>query len=79
MTNGRALLTLAASQSMLNRDAANVMTEIGVSAATDITGYGLIGHLLEMCTGSGVGVQFLISIRLSSTGGWPDATNRGLQ
>jgi selenide,water dikinase len=34
---------------MLNRDAARVMTEHGARAATDITGYGLIGHLLEMC------------------------------
>jgi selenium donor protein len=42
---------------MLNRDAANAMTEIGVNAATDVTGYGLIGHLLEMCSGSGVGAE----------------------
>ena len=34
---------------MLNRDAARIMTDVGVSAATDITGYGLVGHLLEMC------------------------------
>jgi len=33
---------------MLNRDAAEAMVEIGVSAATDITGYGFVGHLLEM-------------------------------
>ena len=39
----------------LNRDAAAVMVEVGVNAATDITGYGLIGHLLEMCDGAGVG------------------------
>jgi len=32
----------------LNRDAARAMTEVGVSAATDITGYGLLGHLHEM-------------------------------
>jgi selenide,water dikinase len=42
---------------MLNRDAAAAMTEVGVSAATDITGYGLIGHLLEMCAGSGTGAE----------------------
>jgi selenide,water dikinase len=42
---------------MLNRDAAAVMVEVGVSAATDVTGYGLIGHLHEMCAGSGVGAQ----------------------
>lgn len=32
----------------LNRGAAEAMTEVGVSAATDVTGFGLVGHLLEM-------------------------------
>ncbi len=39
----------------LNRDAARAMVEAGVSAATDVTGYGLLGHLLEICRGSGTG------------------------
>jgi len=42
---------------MLNRDAAEVMVEAGVNAATDVTGYGLIGHLLEICDGSGAGSE----------------------
>lgn len=42
---------------ILNRDAARAMVKVGVSAATDITGYGLIGHLLEICSGSGVGAN----------------------
>ena len=42
---------------MLNRDAARVMTEVGVSAATDVTGYGLIGHLLEMCAKVGAEIR----------------------
>jgi selenide,water dikinase len=46
---------------MLNRDAARVMSEVGVSAATDITGYGLIGHLLEVCVGSKVGAEIRAS------------------
>jgi selenide,water dikinase len=41
----------------LNRDVALVMTEVGVSAATDVTGYGLVGHLLEMCAGAGLGAE----------------------
>jgi len=42
---------------MLNRDAAAAMTKVGVSAATDITGYGLIGHLLEMCARVGAEIR----------------------
>ncbi|HEY5610272.1 MAG TPA: selenide, water dikinase SelD, partial [Thermoanaerobaculia bacterium] len=45
----------------LNRSAAEAMVEVGVHAATDITGYGLVGHLLEMCDGSGVGARIRVS------------------
>jgi selenide,water dikinase len=41
----------------LNKDAAEVMTEIGVNACTDITGFGLLGHSLEMAKGSKVGIR----------------------
>jgi selenide,water dikinase len=46
---------------MLNRDAAKAMVEAGASAATDVTGYGLIGHLLEMCEGAGIGAEIRVS------------------
>jgi len=46
---------------MLNRDASKAMVDAGASAATDVTGYGLIGHLLEMCEGSGVGAEIRVS------------------
>jgi cysteine desulfurase len=42
--------------SALNRDAAEAMIEVGVSACTDVTGFGLLGHLREMTAGSGVDV-----------------------
>lgn len=45
----------------LNRDASRAMVECGASAATDVTGYGLIGHLLEMCEGAGVGATLTVS------------------
>jgi selenide,water dikinase len=45
----------------LNRDAAKGMIDVGVNAATDITGYGLIGHLLEICDGSRVGAEIRTS------------------
>ncbi len=38
----------------LNKDAAGSMQEVIVSACTDITGFGFLGHLHEMSAGSGV-------------------------
>lgn len=39
---------------LLNRGAAEAMNEVGVSAATDVTGFGLLGHLHEMTRAAGV-------------------------
>ncbi|MGH9375002.1 MAG: selenide, water dikinase SelD, partial [Terriglobia bacterium] len=39
---------------MLNRDAGEVALEHGVRSATDITGFGLLGHAREMAAGSKV-------------------------
>jgi selenide,water dikinase len=36
----------------LNRDAAGVMSNFDVGACTDVTGFGLLGHLAEMVCGS---------------------------
>ncbi len=44
----------------LNRAAAEVMMAVGVSACTDITGFGLIGHASEMAQASGVGIKIFI-------------------
>lgn len=41
----------------LNSDACNAMLEVGVSACTDITGFGLLGHAYEMARGSGVSLE----------------------
>jgi selenide,water dikinase len=38
----------------LNRASAEAMLEVGAHACTDITGFGLLGHLREMAAGSGV-------------------------
>jgi selenide,water dikinase len=40
------------SMAMLNKRAAEIMLEVGVSTATDVTGFGLIGHLSEVLTAS---------------------------
>jgi selenide, water dikinase len=42
------------SMAALNRLACEAMLETGVEAATDVTGFGLLGHLHEMAEGSGV-------------------------
>ncbi len=46
-------VAIAAMQT-LNRAASEAMVAVGVSACTDITGYGLLGHLHEMLHASGV-------------------------
>lgn len=45
----------------LNKNAAEAMQEIGVHACTDITGFGLIGHALEMARASGVWIEIRAS------------------
>ncbi len=42
------------SMSALNRKASEIMVEAGVRAATDVTGFGFLGHLGEMAVQSGV-------------------------
>ncbi len=37
----------------LNRDAARIMADFNISACTDVTGFGLLGHLAEMVNRSG--------------------------
>jgi selenide,water dikinase len=37
----------------LNRAAADVLVESGIRAATDVTGFGLLGHATEMARASG--------------------------
>ncbi|HEX9189231.1 MAG TPA: selenide, water dikinase SelD [Vicinamibacteria bacterium] len=41
----------------LNRAAAEAMVEVGVHACTDVTGFGLLGHLREMAAASGVDAE----------------------
>src|SRR5450755_3191680 len=52
-----ALAPAVAAMSTLNRAASEAMLEVGVNAATDVTGYGFLGHLREMCAASGVGAE----------------------
>lgn len=72
---------------MLNDGAARAMKEVGVSAATDITGFGLLGHLREMLVASGVAalinvaqVPVLSGVRdLVGQGYFPGGSKRNLE
>jgi selenide,water dikinase len=71
------------SMASLNRDAASAALDSGARAATDVTGFGLLGHLFKMARASGVtavvdarAVPYLEGAR-SAAG--PGATSSGSQ
>lgn len=45
----------------LNKTASEVMLAVGVHACTDITGFGLIGHALELAEASRVGIEIEVA------------------
>ncbi|MBU1347954.1 MAG: selenide, water dikinase SelD [Alphaproteobacteria bacterium] len=49
--------TLIASTTQLNAVGADLAEAAGVHAMTDVTGFGLLGHALEMARGSGLGIE----------------------
>jgi cysteine desulfurase len=57
----------------LNRAAAEAMMEVGAHACTDITGFGLLGHLREMAAGSGVDVTLHAGTVPTLDAAWPFA------
>jgi selenide,water dikinase len=76
-----------ASMAMLNRAASEAMVAVGVHAATDVTGFGLLGHLAEMLRASEVGaavhtadVPLLPDVRaLAEQGLVPGGSGRNLE
>ncbi|HEY0226646.1 MAG TPA: selenide, water dikinase SelD [Mycobacterium sp.] len=52
---GEVFAEAIATMTQLNRDAAQAATTAGLRAATDVTGFGLLGHLYKMCRASKVG------------------------
>jgi selenide,water dikinase len=51
---GQVFPQAVASMTTLNRDACAAALEAGLTAATDVTGFGLLGHLYKMARASGV-------------------------
>jgi selenide,water dikinase len=49
--------TMIASMTQLNSVGRDVADMAGVHAMTDVTGFGLLGHLLEMCRGAGLSAR----------------------
>lgn len=78
------LLVAVDSMRQLNRDAAAVLSDFEVHAATDVTGFGLLGHLLEMCRASDANARIRASapkllpgaLRLAEEGCAPGGTAR---
>ena len=70
----------------LNRPGAVAMQRVGVNAATDVTGFGLMGHLKSMVKGSGVAAEVNLSAipvlpgtrELLDNGVAPGGTHRNL-
>jgi selenide,water dikinase len=75
------------SMTTLNDGAARAAAAVGVSAATDITGFGLLGHLGHMVAASRVGAEIALDSlplldharNLAARGIVPGGTNRNLQ
>ncbi|MDB5085888.1 MAG: selD [Bacilli bacterium] len=71
----------------LNKTAAEVARGYDVHACTDITGFGLLGHLLEMARGAGVGIHVQSSSvprlerarELAAEGVMPGGTKRNFE
>ena len=72
------------SMRQLNREASAVLSGFDVHAATDVTGFGLVGHLLEMCRASDASARIRASVprllpgalRLAGEGCVPGGTTR---
>jgi selenide,water dikinase len=57
----RVIENAVAWMTQLNREAAELMVQHKASSATDITGFGLLGHAMEMAKGSGVTLQLEVA------------------
>ena len=71
----------------LNKAASEAMMEVGIDACTDITGFGLLGHLQSMVEASGAGARIHLSQvpliegtrELVEAGVAPGGTHRNLE
>ncbi len=59
--SGELIATATGLMKTLNKAASDAMVEAGIRGATDITGFGLLGHLHEMLHTSGVSAKLAVS------------------
>ncbi len=59
LVSGRAQRRAIETMATLNKKAAEIMAEYPVNACTDVSGFGLLGHALEMATGSRIAITLL--------------------
>ena len=67
---GNSIAQVTTVMATLNRGAAEAMRRIGVHAATDVTGFGLLGHLHEMLAASGIAAEVNLSAMPILPGVW---------
>jgi selenide,water dikinase len=70
--------TLYANMTRLNSHAAEIAVRVGAHAATDVTGFGLLGHGLEMARASGTRFAFDAS-KLPALDGALDLARAGVE
>ena len=61
-----------------NAEAAGILAQAGIPAVTDVTGFGLAGHLVEMLEASGVGAELEIN-RIPLYAGAADCVAAGVE
>ena len=61
LVNGNTIERVTAVMTQLNRAASEAMVAVGVHACTDISGFGLLGHLREMLEASRVGAKISLN------------------
>lgn len=83
----RAYSAAVASMTTLNDAASRVALRHGISAATDITGFGLLGHLHKLAVASGVAINLCVNdipllpdvVPLAADGFVPGGTDRNIE
>ena len=87
MASSSTIESAVKSMVMLNKKASETLQNFNPNAVTDITGFGLIGHLIEICKGSNVSsninfsdINFLPgAIDLANEGIMPGGSKRNLE